>query len=160
MKKILFILLSFGLAAEMEVDGNLKVTGTVDASGNPITNVGAPLLSTDAVNAETLASVLSDDAIYEYLLYQVKIGTNNPLLNAEWILLDVGVESWSNNFTTELNIRALEGYEIHSMMNLPWNTYSTGQFSNCGGGCGGWAAPHADNLSFTLFILKRPIAEE
>ena len=51
MKNIVFILLSFGLAAEMEVDGDLKVTGTVDASGNPITNVGAPLLSTDAASA-------------------------------------------------------------------------------------------------------------
>ena len=28
MKNIVFILLSFGLAAEMEVDGDLKVTGT------------------------------------------------------------------------------------------------------------------------------------
>ena len=51
MKNIVFILLSFGLAAELEVDGDLKVTGTVDASGNPITNVGAPLLSTDAASA-------------------------------------------------------------------------------------------------------------
>ena len=51
MKNIVFILFSFALAAEMEVDGNLKVTGTVDANGNPITNVGAPLLSTDAASA-------------------------------------------------------------------------------------------------------------
>ena len=32
MKKILFILLSFCLAGEMEVDGNLKVTGTVESA--------------------------------------------------------------------------------------------------------------------------------
>ena len=31
MKKILFILLSFGLAAELEVDGDLKVTGTIES---------------------------------------------------------------------------------------------------------------------------------
>ena len=46
---ILFTTLIF--SAELEVDGDLKVTGTVDASGNPITNVGAPLLSTDAASA-------------------------------------------------------------------------------------------------------------
>ena len=51
MKTILVIFASFLLAGELEVDGNLKVTGTVDANGNPITNVGTPLLSTDAANA-------------------------------------------------------------------------------------------------------------
>ena len=51
MKTILFIFASFLLAGEMELDGNLKVTGNIDANGNPITNVGAPLLSTDAANA-------------------------------------------------------------------------------------------------------------
>jgi len=54
MKTILFIFASFLLAGEMELDGNLKVTGNIDANGNPITNVGAPLNATDAVN---LASI-------------------------------------------------------------------------------------------------------
>ena len=54
MKNIITMLatiIGFAFAQEMEVDGNLKVTGTVDASGNPITNVGMPLLSTDAASA-------------------------------------------------------------------------------------------------------------
>ena len=38
-------------SGELEVNGDLKVTGKVDAQGNPITNVGSPLLSTDAANA-------------------------------------------------------------------------------------------------------------
>ena len=63
MKNIVFILLSFALAGEMEVDGNLKVTGTVDAIGNPITNVGEALSMTDAINGnvwpgETISSLL------------------------------------------------------------------------------------------------------
>ena len=33
MKKIVFILLSFGLAGEMEIDGDLKVLGNIDAPG-------------------------------------------------------------------------------------------------------------------------------
>ena len=49
--KYLLIFTTLLFAGELEVDGNLKVTGTVDAQGNPITNVGSPLLSTDAANA-------------------------------------------------------------------------------------------------------------
>ena len=58
--------MSILLSAEMEVDGDLKVTGTVDANGNPITNVGAPQTLTDAVNAGILQSALTDDGVYEY----------------------------------------------------------------------------------------------
>ena len=47
------LLLSLGIlfAGELEVQGNLKVTGTVDANGNPITNVGEPVLVTDVATA-------------------------------------------------------------------------------------------------------------
>jgi hypothetical protein len=39
--KYLLLFTTLIFAGELEVDGDLKVTGTVDASGNPITNVGA-----------------------------------------------------------------------------------------------------------------------
>ena len=39
MKTILVIFASFLFAGELEVDGDLKVTGTVDANGNPIVSV-------------------------------------------------------------------------------------------------------------------------
>ena len=47
------LLLSLGIlfAQELEVQGDLKVTGSVDASGNPITNVGEPVLTTDVATA-------------------------------------------------------------------------------------------------------------
>ena len=47
------LLLSLGIlfASELEVQGDLKVTGTVDANGNPITNVGEPVLTTDVATA-------------------------------------------------------------------------------------------------------------
>ena len=66
---ILFTTLIF--AAELEVDGDLKVTGTVDASGNPITNVGAALSMTDAINGNVLQSALRDDGVYEYKIFYV-----------------------------------------------------------------------------------------
>ena len=49
--------------------GNLKVTGTVDANGNPITNVGTALSMTDAINGNVLQSALRDDGIYEYNIF-------------------------------------------------------------------------------------------
>ena len=49
--RYLFLLLTFGFTAELEVEGNLKVTGTVDANGNAITNVGEPILSSDVATA-------------------------------------------------------------------------------------------------------------
>ena len=155
MKNIVFILLSFGLAAEMEVDGNLKVTGTVDANGNPITNVGAPLLSTDAVNAGTLASVLNDDGVYEYLAYKVLIYPSQDNRNMEWIQLGDNTEaSFSSNFMTELNERTLEGYSVYSMMNLPYT-----QLHQWGGNPT-QGASSTNSRSYTLFMLRRPISDD
>ena len=52
----LILFFSFLIPAELEVDGNLKVTGTVDANGNPITNVGDPVLITDVATANYVNS--------------------------------------------------------------------------------------------------------
>ena len=49
--KILLLSLGILFASELEVQGNLKVTGTVDATGNPITNVGEPVVSSDVATA-------------------------------------------------------------------------------------------------------------
>ena len=74
--KYLLLFTTMLFAAEMEVDGNLKVTGTVDANGNPITNVGAALSMTDAINGNVLQSALRDDGVYEYKLVATKIDYN------------------------------------------------------------------------------------
>ena len=49
--RILLLSLTFVFAAELEVEGDLKVTGSVDANGNPITNVGEPVVSSDVATA-------------------------------------------------------------------------------------------------------------
>ena len=54
--RYLFLLLTFAFTTELEVDGNLKVTGTVDANGNAITNVGEPVLTTDVATANYVNS--------------------------------------------------------------------------------------------------------
>ena len=75
MKKLFILIFSIVIAGELEVDGDLKVNGTVDAQGNPITNVGAPQTLTDAVNAGILASALSDEGVYEYKYYYIAFAT-------------------------------------------------------------------------------------
>lgn len=54
--RYLFLLLTFAFTTELEVDGNLKVTGTVDANGNTITNVGEPILTSDVATANYVNS--------------------------------------------------------------------------------------------------------
>ena len=49
--RILLFILTIAFAGELEVDGNLKITGSVDANGNPITNVGEPVLTSDVATA-------------------------------------------------------------------------------------------------------------
>jgi hypothetical protein len=50
MRYLFILLLSITITQELQVEGNLKVTGSIDAQGNPITNVGSPIQSDDAVN--------------------------------------------------------------------------------------------------------------
>jgi hypothetical protein len=50
MRFFLTLLLTIPFTQELQVEGNLKVTGSIDAQGNPITNVGSPVQSDDAVN--------------------------------------------------------------------------------------------------------------
>ena len=73
MKQLIILLFSIVIAAEMEVDGNLKVTGNIDASGQPINNVGVPLSMTDAINGNVLQSALRDDGPFEYKLVATRL---------------------------------------------------------------------------------------
>ena len=75
MKKIALVLtaLAFLQAQELEVEGNLKVQGNIDASNQRVTNVGSPTDLQDAVNTEFLQNALRDDGNYEYKIYLTKI---------------------------------------------------------------------------------------
>ena len=67
MTRILIILISFTFATELEVDGNLRVTGNIDAQNQRIKNVGIPHDLTDAINGNVLQDALRDDGVYEYM---------------------------------------------------------------------------------------------
>ena len=70
MKKLALALtaLAFLQAQELEVEGNLKVTGEIDAQGNAITNVGNPTQDNDAVNLSTVRDMsgMKPERIYSY----------------------------------------------------------------------------------------------
>ena len=69
--KYIIVLLSFAIVftQELEVEGDLKVTGNIDAQNNPIKNVGIPQTLTDAINGNVLQDALRDDGVYEYSYY-------------------------------------------------------------------------------------------
>ena len=71
--RYIFITLAFVFAGELEVDGNLKVSGSIDAQNNPIQNVGIPQELTDAINGNVLQDALRDDGSYEYKIMKVAI---------------------------------------------------------------------------------------
>jgi len=57
---ILFLLSTAAFAQEMEVDGTLRVTGGINAEGQPITNVGPPQNPSDAATMSSVETIVSN----------------------------------------------------------------------------------------------------
>ena len=122
MKYFLYILLisSICFTEEMKVDGNLKVTGNIDASGQPINNVGVPLSMTDAINGNVLQSALRDDGIYEYkfILGRIKqFGSSSDNVErwSQYMILSetqVSSSNWTDGLSSVLNQHSSEGWVI------------------------------------------------
>ena len=116
--RYLFLLLTFAFTTELEVDGNLKVNGNIDAQNNPITNVGAPLTMSDAVNAGILESLIREDEPSEYKLVATKITHQLLDSNGSFSLYykNYGESSWTGNFETYLNTLEDSGWYIHKIV--------------------------------------------
>ena len=54
----LLIGLTLLFSNELEVEGSLKVTGGIDAQGQSVSNVGNPVLESDATNLSTVRSMM------------------------------------------------------------------------------------------------------
>ena len=111
--KYLLLFTTLIFAAELEVDGDLKVTGTVDANGNPITNVGAALSMTDAINGNVLQSALRDDAIYTIKYYSVKFNeafSGEDTFHSEY--KEIGQSEFNGGWENHLNSLLQEGWII------------------------------------------------
>ena len=143
--KYLLLFTTLIFASEMEVDGDLKVTGTVDASGNPITNVGAPQNLTDAVNAGILASALSDGG-YEYrirlLLLRIS-GVSATEIEQQSSFFYKMEELENNQFSL-----SLFHDEFSLLINDDWMLDSINP------------GVAANNVNQSWWIFKRPISED
>jgi len=141
MKKILLLSLSILFAGEMEVDGNLKVTGQIDASNQRVKNVGIPQELTDAINGDVLQDALRDDGPFEYKLVATKLTQEMLQTNGNFTLSykNYGESSWTSNFEDYLNTLTLSGWNIHKI--IPYTYYSAYQ------------------ISINYYILKRRIDE-
>ena len=74
--RILLLFLTLAFSGELEIEGDLKVSGSIDAQNNPIKNVGIPQTLTDAINGNVLQDALRDDGQYEYTFIMVHL--NSP----------------------------------------------------------------------------------
>ena len=147
MKKLFILIFSIVIAGELEVDGDLKVNGTVDAQGNPITNVGVPLSMTDAINGNVLQSALRDDGNYEYKVFLTSLLQESNVNDIRYYEYQNGVNAgnesseWSFNFHNVLISLLTDGWKIEEVI----------VSSN----------PSNDNHFFkNLYILKRPLSDD
>ena len=143
MKRLFILLFSIVVAGEMEVDGDLKVTGTVDASGNPITNVGTALSMTDAINGNVLQSALRDDGVYEYNYIRMKFingRTSNPGSTFSTSYMELGQESWTSDFPGKLNQLMLDGWIVSHRFDFD--------------------TPQSNETYIAIYELRRPISDD
>ena len=148
MKHLLSILLISTLfAGELEVEGDLKVSGNIDAQNNPIKNVGVLQEMTDAVNGNVLQNVLRDDGVYEYKVFLTSLQQFQNVNDIRYYEYQNGVNAgnesseWSFNFHNVLISLLTDGWKIEEVI----------VSSN----------PSNDNYFFkNLYILKRPISDE
>ena len=115
MKKILLISISILFANQMEVDGNLKVTGQIDASNQRIKNVGPPTDMMDAVNAQALYNLLNDTRNFEVEYYYVTfddLTSNGGSMNS-WYR-EYGSNSNINGWPNFINNKTANGWKINN----------------------------------------------
>ena len=121
MKKIIVLMImNIGFAQEFDIDGDLKVSGNIDAQNQPVKNIGAPVDLDDAVSARVLQETLRDDDTgpYEFKLIYIYHFTQNPNSNNQttvsgYFILDESsglINNLSANATAYLNQISSEGW--------------------------------------------------
>ena len=112
--RILLLTLSLLFTQELEVQGDLKVSGSIDAQNNPVKNVGVPQSLTDAINGNVLQDVLRDDGLYEYDYIRVKFNYGLYSGNGSFFTsyMELGQESWTSDFVSKLNELMLDGWVV------------------------------------------------
>ena len=141
MKKLALALttLVFLQAQELEVEGNLKVQGNIDANNQRVTNVGSPTDLQDAVNTEFLQDALRDDGNYEYKMYMIKNEVSGwDVTNIKFHLYgEMNENSWNSDFHLEFLSITSDGWMLSN--SIAFTEYSGQQKS--------------------VLIFKRPLEE-
>tara|TARA_Y100000816_G_C26057350_1_gene554936 strand:- start:889 stop:1320 length:432 start_codon:yes stop_codon:yes gene_type:complete len=86
MKNILifYTIIGFAFSQEFEVNGNLRVTGNIDANDQRVMNIGSPEDIRDAVNTEFLQESLREDpGPFEFKLIYFSTFTQSPNTNSQ-----------------------------------------------------------------------------
>ena len=123
--RFIVLLFSLVLAAELEVEGDLKVTGNIDASNQRIKNVAPPTQTTDAVNAEYLNSVMTDDGVYEYMYYNVYFDTYNAgTFEIFYRTVNGTANDFLFNWEEKINQLYSEGWKINNVLTTNQNSYT------------------------------------
>ena len=118
MKKLLSLFIITSLfSGELEVDGNLKVSGNIDAQNKAIKNVGVPQELTDAINGNVLQDALRDDAVYIIKYYSVFFTSAfNTSFAFDIFYKEVGETQYTNGWESYLNNLLSEGWIISRVM--------------------------------------------
>ena len=122
--RILLLTLSLLFTQELEVQGDLKVSGNIDAQNNPVKNVGTPQSLTDAINGNVLQDALRDDGPFEYKMYMTRIYNINDINMIAWYEYIEGSvpsnasSSWNVNFHDEVFSLLNSGYMIDETISL------------------------------------------
>ena len=124
MIRILLLTLSLLFTQELEVQGDLKISGSIDAQNNPVKNVGAPQSLTDAINGNVLQDALRDDGPFEYMFLYLKFvgsgySTSNTWRYVEYIIptdVNTGDMEWQEGGTSQLNQLSQQGWKINTRL--------------------------------------------
>ena len=136
--RILLFILTIAFAGELEIEGDLKVSGSIDAQNNPIKNVGIPQTLTDAINGNVLQDALRDDGQYEYTFIMVHL--NSP----------ANISDTVQNFFKKFN--SIEGIS-HSHSMDDFYSYTTSLLND------GYKLESINGDNMSWWIFKRPIEE-
>ena len=118
--RIILLCLGLAFAGELEVEGDLKVSGNIDAQNNPITNVGIPQSMSDAINGNVLQDALRESGPFDYKTVILRISTeyvygNQVPVNYRAYKDLESTNYIGSNFDDYLSSLSSQGYELYKI---------------------------------------------
>ena len=124
MRKIIILSFLTGLfAGELEVDGNLKLSGSIDMQNQIIKNVGEPQSLTDAINGNVLQNALRNNGPFEIEYYQVVFSYASQLDGIFSVnYRGLNQTTWATDWEGFINQKSLDGWSFNRLQ-LPGDFY-------------------------------------